>query len=448
MCTHKTVATLSQRCFEEAEGIMQKWEEGSWPNQKTTRVSQSLFRELNSDGGMAHYIFRKRVNDLIRALAVDFNQHLYVPEVNKVDIDESQLTLDQRDQLAALLKKHKNAFAKDGSDFGFTETITTPFPQGTRPRQERYRRIPHALYQPQQVATLQQATMSQKATPLSVLELDHVADMAVQRNKRKERQDQGLVSKPYNLSIHDTEEQHLKLRLKTDLQQDGIVSWEEADVISRALSSWLKSHDDENDHRLAVRTSPATKDKPMFLTTETAINHLSVQLHEHARSCLEPMAVKKDVSCMAFHAEKVAEGYEFDFVPDMRTTILEAHINGPLGQRLAYMHHVVLDLLHEGHLGQEKTKTKARDILFWPGMCSQIDEKVSMGSICQENRTSNRKEPMIPHQGCDLSFSHTTGWPSRSHREACDKMDVSAWHMGLVIPEVYIKISQHPYQKT
>ncbi|KAI8479736.1 hypothetical protein Bbelb_425390 [Branchiostoma belcheri] len=29
MCTHKTVATLSQRCFEEAEGIMQKWEEGS-----------------------------------------------------------------------------------------------------------------------------------------------------------------------------------------------------------------------------------------------------------------------------------------------------------------------------------------------------------------------------------------------------------------------------------
>ncbi|KAI8490591.1 Bax inhibitor 1 [Branchiostoma belcheri] len=32
-------------------------------------------------------------------------------------------------------------------------------------------------------------------------------------------------------------------------------------------------------------------------------------------------------------------------------------------------------------------------------------------------------------------------------REECDKMDVSAWHMGLVIPEVYIKISQHLYQK-
>ncbi|KAI8517569.1 hypothetical protein Bbelb_035860 [Branchiostoma belcheri] len=190
---------------------------------------------------------------------------------------------------------------------------------------------------------------------------------------------------------------------------------------------------------------------------------------------------------MAFHAEKAAEGYEFDFVSDIRTTILEEHINGPLGQHLAYIHHVcdrksratanvavikpgrVLDLLHEGHLGQEKTKTRARDILFWPGMCSQFDEKVSMCSICQESCTSNRKEPMIPYQivasvqggHCEIEHDRTQVgfydmWELFSsdfttvsqHWEACDQMDVPAWHMGLVIAEVYIKISQHPYQKT
>ncbi|KAI8479737.1 hypothetical protein Bbelb_425400 [Branchiostoma belcheri] len=444
---------------------------------------------------MAHYIFRERVNDL-RASGVDFNQHLYVPEVS----DGEEPYFDREDH--GHVPKRLTACVRSGNIPGLDRDAP--------PCQEGYRRIPHALYQVKdhvadiavqlisiglhqeqntpmpQVATLQQATMSQKAS--SVLELDHVADMAVQifqrmmhfitshwnlpchmelqitmecmkasteefpeastcgsvlrgvqeanvpvelpetpvdaaqirdyvavvyekkwyigvveaiddgeynvrfmqqsgdkfkwprttddlwvkpsnpseqkdaireRNKEiKERQDQGLVSKPYNMSIHGTEEeqQDLKLKLKTVCNKMGESLWKKPtyrEVISRALSSWLKSHDDENDHRLAVRTSPAaaTKDKPMFLTTETAINHLSVQLHEHARSCPESMTVKKDVSCMAFHAEKVAEGYEFDFVSDIGTTILEAHTN------------VVLDLLHEGHLGQEKTKTRARDIL-------------------------------------------------------------------------------------
>ncbi|KAI8482362.1 hypothetical protein Bbelb_399530 [Branchiostoma belcheri] len=65
-----------------------------------------------------------------------------------LDIDDSQLTPEQRDQLAALLRKHKGAFAKDDSDFGFTETVTHEIHTGDAPPcQERYRRIPPALYQ-------------------------------------------------------------------------------------------------------------------------------------------------------------------------------------------------------------------------------------------------------------------------------------------------------------
>ncbi|CAH1233366.1 Hypp699 [Branchiostoma lanceolatum] len=70
-----------------------------------------------------------------------------------LDIDESQLTPSQRDQLAALLRKHKHAFANDDSDLGFTTTVVHDIPTGDAPPcQERYRRIPPALYQePQQL---------------------------------------------------------------------------------------------------------------------------------------------------------------------------------------------------------------------------------------------------------------------------------------------------------
>ncbi|KAI8517568.1 hypothetical protein Bbelb_035850 [Branchiostoma belcheri] len=86
-------------------------------------------------------------------------------------------------------------------------------------------------------------------------------DAIRERNKkRKERQDQGLVSKPYNLTIHGTEEeQDLKLKLKAVCNKMGESLWKKPtyrEVISRALSSWLKSHDDENDHRLAVLGLP------------------------------------------------------------------------------------------------------------------------------------------------------------------------------------------------
>ncbi|KAI8487160.1 hypothetical protein Bbelb_349580 [Branchiostoma belcheri] len=249
MCTHKTVATLSQRCFEEAEGIMHKWEEGSWTNQKTTRVSQSLFRELNSDGipCMVHYIFRKRVNDL-RASGVDFNQHLYVPEVS----DGEEPHFDREDHGHVL--KRLTACVRSGNIPGLGRDAP--------PCQERYRRIPPALYQEvkdhvadmaPQVAALQQATRSQKATPHTshatteshtdihqtknflARHYRHQAqatmtvpseqkDAIRERNKEiKERQDQGLVFKPYNMSIHGTEEeqQDLKLKLKTVCNKMG-----------------------------------------------------------------------------------------------------------------------------------------------------------------------------------------------------------------------------------
>ena len=58
----------------------------------------------------------------------------------------------------------------------------------------------------------------------------------------------------------------------------------------------------------------------------------------------------------------------------------------------------MLKCIHNGHMGMEKCKRRARDILFWPGMNRHIEEVVSQCNTCQENRMANIKEPLIPHQ--------------------------------------------------
>lgn len=55
----------------------------------------------------------------------------------------------------------------------------------------------------------------------------------------------------------------------------------------------------------------------------------------------------------------------------------------------------MLEKIHESHLGIVKCKQRARDILFWPGMASQIEDKVSQCTICSQHQRNNPKEPMI-----------------------------------------------------
>lgn len=58
----------------------------------------------------------------------------------------------------------------------------------------------------------------------------------------------------------------------------------------------------------------------------------------------------------------------------------------------------MLKIIHESHQGVEKCKNKARELLFWIGMSKDIEEMVLNCSICQRLRSSNQKEPMIPHE--------------------------------------------------
>jgi hypothetical protein len=51
--------------------------------------------------------------------------------------------------------------------------------------------------------------------------------------------------------------------------------------------------------------------------------------------------------------------------------------------------------IHESHMGINKCKSRARDVLFWIGMASQIEDFIRKFSIYQEYQKVQRKEPMI-----------------------------------------------------
>ena len=71
----------------------------------------------------------------------------------------------------------------------------------------------------------------------------------------------------------------------------------------------------------------------------------------------------------------------------------------------------MLSRIHESHLGINKCKQRARELLFWPGMSTQIEELVARCEMCATHRPINSREPMIVSEspsrpwemvGCDL----------------------------------------------
>ncbi len=57
----------------------------------------------------------------------------------------------------------------------------------------------------------------------------------------------------------------------------------------------------------------------------------------------------------------------------------------------------MLKQIHSSHLGIEKCKRRARDVLFWPGMGAQIEDIVTSCMICSTYQRNNTKEPLLSH---------------------------------------------------
>lgn len=64
----------------------------------------------------------------------------------------------------------------------------------------------------------------------------------------------------------------------------------------------------------------------------------------------------------------------------------------------------VLTNLHLAHLGKEKTKARARQVVYWPWMNNDIDSMVAECRTCERNQTARPPEPLLPHEVPELPF--------------------------------------------
>ena len=85
----------------------------------------------------------------------------------------------------------------------------------------------------------------------------------------------------------------------------------------------------------------------------------------------------------------------------------------------ASLQETMLALIHESHLGMEKCKTRARQLLYWPRMTLDIENTVSNCAVCCKYKKAHPKKPMIPHfipserflkVGMDIMTFHNTDY--------------------------------------
>ena len=61
------------------------------------------------------------------------------------------------------------------------------------------------------------------------------------------------------------------------------------------------------------------------------------------------------------------------------------------------MRKTILEKFHESHLGIVKTKERARQIVYWPGMSRDIEEHILGCKVCRKFGTKQQKEPLLSH---------------------------------------------------
>jgi len=64
----------------------------------------------------------------------------------------------------------------------------------------------------------------------------------------------------------------------------------------------------------------------------------------------------------------------------------------------------VLQTLHAGHQGVEKTKLRARQVVYWLGINSKIQNLVSACRVCERYSAAIKKERLIPHEIPKMRF--------------------------------------------
>lgn len=61
------------------------------------------------------------------------------------------------------------------------------------------------------------------------------------------------------------------------------------------------------------------------------------------------------------------------------------------------LRHEMLTKLHEGHIGMEKVKRRAREIFYWPGINGDIEKYIKKCKICERFAQKNAKQTLLPY---------------------------------------------------
>ena len=59
---------------------------------------------------------------------------------------------------------------------------------------------------------------------------------------------------------------------------------------------------------------------------------------------------------------------------------------------------VMKEKLHHGHIGIQRTRPRARQVMFWPDLNAEITDMISKCSACIENQAYQQKKPLIFHE--------------------------------------------------
>ena len=65
----------------------------------------------------------------------------------------------------------------------------------------------------------------------------------------------------------------------------------------------------------------------------------------------------------------------------------------------------MLSRIHESHQGIVKSKQRARSVLSWPGINSQIEDIVSQYATCAQFRKAQQAKPLISYEILDRPWS-------------------------------------------
>lgn len=65
----------------------------------------------------------------------------------------------------------------------------------------------------------------------------------------------------------------------------------------------------------------------------------------------------------------------------------------------------IWNLLHESHMGINKTLIRVRELFYWPLMNADVETVIHNCLICRIRSKSNAKEPLMPHNIPNLPFN-------------------------------------------